>query len=81
MLFIRSLPSSHTSSHQIPRKWRLILVNISLDDLLNNKERIISLLHPAHTVMDFNIGSILWFGANAKGMRVSECVCRVGKSE
>lgn len=52
------------------RKWRLIEVNVTLADLEENRDHILKLIHPRRTVMDFNISSILWFGARGEGTQV-----------
>jgi hypothetical protein len=48
--------------------FRLIEVNVTLQALQREQQRILQLVHPNHTVMDFNIGSILWFGSQAQGV-------------
>jgi len=49
------------------RAWRLIEVNCSLADVAAAQPRLLRLLHPRATVMDFNIGSALWLAARAVG--------------
>ena len=51
------------------RQYNLVEVNVTLADLEAARVRIVNLMHPRNTVMDFNISSILWFGARAKGMQ------------
>ncbi|KAK9835136.1 hypothetical protein WJX81_000522 [Elliptochloris bilobata] len=49
------------------RQWRLIEVDASLEDVERHRPRLLSLLHPADTVMDLNIGAALWLAAQAVG--------------
>jgi asparagine synthetase B (glutamine-hydrolysing) len=49
------------------RRFRLIEVNLRLNELEHAKQRVLTLIHPKKSVMDFNIGSILWFAAQGKG--------------
>ena len=49
------------------QKWRLIEVDVTIDELEANFEKVLRLICPLHTIMDFNIGSVLWFGGRAKG--------------
>lgn len=49
------------------RRWRLILVDSSLADVDMISEHLGATLYPSKTVMDFNIGSALWFAARAAG--------------
>jgi asparagine synthetase B (glutamine-hydrolysing) len=49
------------------RPWRLIEVDSSLQEVDELAQHIRSLLLPAATVMDWNIGSALWLAARAEG--------------
>lgn len=49
------------------RQFRLIQVDMTLTDLMEYRLHILHLLTPCTTIMDFNIGSVLWFGARAQG--------------
>lgn len=49
------------------RAWRLIEVDSSLEEVDSIAQHIKGLLHPAATVMDWNIGSALWLAAKAEG--------------
>jgi len=49
------------------RPWRFVEVDISLQELLDARGRLLELLLPASTVMDVNIGAALWFGAKGEG--------------
>eukprot|EP00198_Chlamydomonas_reinhardtii_P011513 XP_001700850.1 predicted protein [Chlamydomonas reinhardtii] len=49
------------------RPWRLLEVDATLEDVDRHKMRILSLLRPAHTVMDLNIGAALWLAASGQG--------------
>jgi asparagine synthetase B (glutamine-hydrolysing) len=50
------------------RKWKFVEINIQVDDVHNARKRVEQLLHPASTVMDFNIGSALWSAARGSGV-------------
>ncbi len=50
------------------RNWRLIRVNVTLDDLEKHRESILALSYPRQTIMDFNIGAMLYFGARGVGV-------------
>lgn len=47
--------------------YRLICVDITLDDLQAHADAIRSLSSPRNTVMDFNISAVLYFGSRALG--------------
>ena len=49
------------------RAWRLVLIDVSLDELAAARAQLEVLLAPAATVMDVNIGAALWFGARGRG--------------
>jgi asparagine synthetase B (glutamine-hydrolysing) len=49
------------------RPWNLIEVDIRLADLEACRSHTLHLIHPAATVMDFNIASIMWFGSHGVG--------------
>lgn len=49
------------------RVFRLIMVPASLSDVQLHQARITALLHPRDTVMDFNIGSVLWLASLMPG--------------
>lgn len=59
---LRALPG------QGQRPWRLIEVNVTLEELRRVRAHIRRLLHPSNTVMDFNIAAVLWFGAQGRGV-------------
>ena len=69
------------SSWAPERDWRLILVNSSLQDLDDNKEHLLSLLHPAGTVMDLNIGCALWLAAGGEGVLVRSTTQKITQAE
>lgn len=39
-----------------------------MDELRASRDRLLQLLHPASTVMDFNIAAVLWFAAQGDGV-------------
>jgi asparagine synthetase B (glutamine-hydrolysing) len=49
------------------RAWRLIKVNIKKDELIEHTAVISSLIAPHDTTMDFNIGTVLYFGSRGIG--------------
>lgn len=42
-------------------------VDATLEDVDRHRARLLSLLYPAHTVMDLNIGAALWLAARGTG--------------
>jgi asparagine synthetase B (glutamine-hydrolysing) len=49
------------------RKWRLIFADISAEELQQQREHVVQLMYPAHTVMDLSIAASLWFAARGEG--------------
>ena len=49
------------------RNWRFVSVDVEYDEVLENEQRICSLIHPLSTQMDFNIGAAMWFASGAYG--------------
>jgi asparagine synthetase B (glutamine-hydrolysing) len=49
------------------RRWRLIQVNVRFEDLERCRARVLSLVQPRDSIMDFTIGSVLFFAARAVG--------------
>ena len=49
------------------RPWRFIAVDASYEDLKARENRLLALLHPRDSVMDFNIGGALWLAAAGTG--------------
>jgi asparagine synthetase B (glutamine-hydrolysing) len=49
------------------RKWNLILVNVTLDEVLLYQKHLLDLIAPMKSQMDFNIGAALWFAARGIG--------------
>jgi asparagine synthetase B (glutamine-hydrolysing) len=45
------------------RDFRLIFVDINEEDIKRNEKRIYDLIYPKDTIMDFNIGTALWFAS------------------
>ena len=60
------------------RVWNFIEVDISAHEILFNSPHIASLISPADTVMDVNIGSALWFGARGVGRLVPQGEAKEG---
>jgi hypothetical protein len=50
------------------RRWRLFLVNSTLEEVDLWRGRLLDLLQPAGTVMDLNIGAALRLAARGEGM-------------
>jgi len=49
------------------RPWRFIAVDASYEELKTRENRLLTLLHPRDSVMDFNIGGALWLAAAGTG--------------
>jgi asparagine synthetase B (glutamine-hydrolysing) len=49
------------------REWRLIFADISAEELQQQREHVVQLMYPAHTVMDLSIAASLWFAARGEG--------------
>ncbi|KAL3914746.1 MAG: hypothetical protein SGPRY_007517 [Prymnesium sp.] len=49
------------------RQFRLVCVDVSLEELQAHRGQLSSLLWPARTVMDLNIGAALWYGSRGLG--------------
>lgn len=48
-------------------KFRFVHVDVLLEDVETSRSLIEQLIHPSNTVMDFNIGTVLWFASKAHG--------------
>jgi len=55
--------------------FRFIAVDVPFSDVKQSESRIMSLVCPRSSHMDFNIGSALWFGARGDGMLLSHAEC------
>ena len=49
------------------RPWRLVLINVCASDVEAQRARILRLIAPRSTVMDYNIGSAFWFASSGNG--------------
>lgn len=49
------------------RRWRLVEIDTTLSSLSWETEHVMSLIHPAKTYMDLNIGIALWLAAKGDG--------------
>ena len=49
------------------RPWRFIAINSTYKELKSRQDRLLALLRPQDTVMDFNIGGALWLAAAGAG--------------
>eukprot|EP01062_Namystynia_karyoxenos_P011818 TRINITY_DN14245_c0_g1_i1.p2 TRINITY_DN14245_c0_g1~~TRINITY_DN14245_c0_g1_i1.p2 ORF type:complete len:717 (+),score=203.99 TRINITY_DN14245_c0_g1_i1:65-2152(+) len=49
------------------RRWNLVEVNITADDVLGSAPAVAALTAPCRTAMDINIASALWFAAGGEG--------------
>lgn len=49
------------------RKWRLVEIDAVLSDLTVEMKHVMSLINPAKTYMDLNIGTALWLAAGGDG--------------
>ncbi|PKA53960.1 hypothetical protein AXF42_Ash011440 [Apostasia shenzhenica] len=49
------------------RRWRLVEIDATLSGLTKETKHVMSLIHPANTYMDLNIGLALWLAAGGDG--------------
>jgi hypothetical protein len=56
------------------RKWNYIAVDVDTETLIKQKPLIEKLVYPQDTVMDFSIGTALFFGAEGNGNTFDETV-------
>ncbi|XWS34198.1 hypothetical protein CRYUN_Cryun21dG0019900 [Craigia yunnanensis] len=49
------------------RRWRLVHIDADLSKLTWEKKHVLSLINPANTYMDLNIGIALWLAAHGEG--------------
>ncbi|XP_027345728.1 asparagine synthetase domain-containing protein 1 isoform X2 [Abrus precatorius] len=49
------------------RRWRLVEIDADLSDLVFETSHVMSLINPANTYMDLNIGIALWLASGGKG--------------
>ncbi|KAG0497134.1 hypothetical protein HPP92_001825 [Vanilla planifolia] len=49
------------------RRWRLVEIDATLSTLTKETSHVMSLIHPANTYMDLNIGLSLWLAASGDG--------------
>ncbi|MED6118567.1 hypothetical protein PIB30_004172 [Stylosanthes scabra] len=49
------------------RRWRLVEIDSELSDLVFKTSHVMSLINPANTYMDLNIGIALWLAADGDG--------------
>ncbi|XP_020523832.1 asparagine synthetase domain-containing protein 1 isoform X1 [Amborella trichopoda] len=56
------------------RRWRLVEIDADLSNLARETKHVISLINPAKTYMDLNIGIALWLAAGGEGW-VDEETC------
>ncbi|MQL72891.1 hypothetical protein Taro_005267 [Colocasia esculenta] len=49
------------------RRWRLVEIDANLSSLASETKHVISLINPARTYMDLNIGISLWLAAGGEG--------------
>ncbi|KAL6187796.1 hypothetical protein ACLB2K_039191 [Fragaria x ananassa] len=49
------------------RKWKLVEIDADLSNLTFESKRVLSLINPANTYMDLNIGIALWLAAGGDG--------------
>ncbi|XP_073115912.1 uncharacterized protein [Elaeis guineensis] len=62
------------------RRWRLVEIDASLSDLTWEAKHVMSLIHPAKTYMDLNIGIALWLAAGGDGWVDGE-ICNLGEDQ
>ncbi|XP_019445895.1 PREDICTED: asparagine synthetase domain-containing protein 1 [Lupinus angustifolius] len=49
------------------RRWRLVEIDANLSDLVLETSHVMSLINPANTFMDLNIGIALWLASGGEG--------------
>ncbi|XP_039172637.1 asparagine synthetase domain-containing protein 1 isoform X3 [Eucalyptus grandis] len=49
------------------RRWRLVEIDADLSNLSSETKHVMSLIHPANTYMDLNIGIALWLASSGDG--------------
>ncbi|PKI44423.1 hypothetical protein CRG98_035155, partial [Punica granatum] len=49
------------------RRWRLVEIDADLSSVTMEMKHVMSLIYPANTYMDLNIGTALWLAANGNG--------------
>ncbi|KAK8659327.1 hypothetical protein V6N13_029532 [Hibiscus sabdariffa] len=54
------------------RRWRLVHIDADLSKLTWETKRVLSLINPANTYMDLNIGIALWLAARGEGWMCEE---------
>ncbi|RPA77080.1 hypothetical protein BJ508DRAFT_417291 [Ascobolus immersus RN42] len=50
------------------REWRFIKVNVAYSEVLSERQKILSLLHPHNTQMDLSIGMAFYFASRGIGL-------------
>ncbi|XP_008786007.2 asparagine synthetase domain-containing protein C4F6.11c isoform X1 [Phoenix dactylifera] len=60
------------------RRWQLVEIDATLSDLTWEAKHVMSLIHPAKTYMDLNIGIALWLAAGGDGW-VDGNICNLGE--
>uniref|UniRef100_A0A1J3E731 Asparagine synthetase domain-containing protein 1 n=1 Tax=Noccaea caerulescens TaxID=107243 RepID=A0A1J3E731_NOCCA len=58
------------------RRWRLVEIDADLSKLTFETKRVMSLINPADTYMDLNIGTALWLAARGDGWIHGESECQ-----
>lgn len=48
----------------------MILVNVSRDEVAQNRQTIENAMLPCYTVLDESLASVMWFGSRAKGHQI-----------
>jgi asparagine synthetase B (glutamine-hydrolysing) len=54
------------------RNWRFIAVDVSYQEVLDVESRVLRLMYPLESTMDFNISVAFWFAGRGKGRVVSQ---------
>lgn len=56
------------------RRWKFIAVEGTYGDLRSQKDKVMTLLRPHDSVMDFNIGGALWLASAGVGRLIDVCL-------
>ncbi|XP_078436078.1 asparagine synthase family protein [Wolffia australiana] len=62
------------------RRWRLVEIDGDLSNFSSETKHVMSLIHPANTFMDLNIGMALWLAARGEGFVDGELCDSSGSS-
>ncbi|TPX45497.1 hypothetical protein SeLEV6574_g03840 [Synchytrium endobioticum] len=53
------------------REWRFVEINVSFEEMMEYRPRILNLMVPLNSVMDLSIALAFWFAARGRGIRTT----------